>query len=90
MVRTFLVSVILVGAATLAQAQTAAAPLVVTATVVSSCKTNVPRQVKRSALSTMTVDIACARGSRGGVDARVRRPLSSPSSVGHALVLINF
>ena len=36
-----------------AAAQSASAPLVETATVVSSCKVNVPRQIQSSNLSTM-------------------------------------
>ena len=87
MVRTLLTSALLIGTATLAYGQSATAPLLVTATVVSTCRVNVPRQVQRAALSTMPVDIECARG---GVDARVRRPLLPLRSVDHALLVINF
>ena len=87
MVRTLLAAAILVGTSTLALAQSVAAPLIVSATVVSSCKVRVPRQVERSALSIMPIDVECTRGS---VDARVRRPPPSQSHVGDALVVINF
>jgi hypothetical protein len=91
MVRTFLAAAILFGTFTLAQAQglqSVSAPLVVTATVVSSCKVKVPRHVERSAFPTMPVDIRCAR--EAGADARVQRPPAPQTTVGHALVVINF
>jgi hypothetical protein len=87
MVRTLLAAAILVGTSTLAQAQAASAPLIVTATVVSTCQVDVPRQVERSVLSTMPVGITCARG--GGAP-RVQRPPAPHRSVEHALVVINF
>jgi hypothetical protein len=87
MVRTFLAAAILVGTSTLAQAQAASTPLIVTATVLSTCQVNVPRQVERSVLSTMPVDITCARG--GGAP-RVQRPPAPQFSAEHALLVINF
>jgi hypothetical protein len=91
MVRTLYAAAVLLGTSTMALAQTPSAPLVVSATVVSSCKVSVPRQVDRSGLSTMPVDIACARrdGRRADV-ARVQRPPALHRSVDHALVVINF
>ena len=91
MVRTLLTSALLIGTATLAYGQSATAPLVVTATVVSSCTVKVPAEVDRSALSTMPVDIDCVRrGPRGEHNARVRRPRLPHRSVDHALLIVNF
>ena len=91
MIRTLLAAAILVGTATLAQAQSGSAPLVVTATVVSSCTVNVPSLVDRSGLSTMPVDMTCTRrpGRRNDA-ARVQRPPTPHRSVESALLLINF
>lgn len=96
LVGALLAAAILMGTSTMAQAQvmqglqSASAPLVVTATVVSSCKVSVPRQVQRSAMPTTPVDVACTRSSRA--DARVAPPAAAQSqtSVGDGLVVINF
>jgi hypothetical protein len=86
--RTVLVAGILVGAPALAPAQSASAPLSVTATVISSCKVNVPRQVPALALATMPVAVGCARG---GAAPRVQRPVALPhSEVRKAVLIINF
>jgi hypothetical protein len=77
-------SIVPVGAA----AQSKSAPLVVTATVVSSCKVNVPSASSASALPTIPVAVACGRGV---VPPRVQRPeLARRIDTGAALVVINF
>ncbi len=81
----------LVGTSTVALAQSASAPLLVTATVVSSCTVNHAHLVDRAGLSTTPVNIACARnGSRRDDFSRVERPPAPHRSVGHALLVINF
>jgi hypothetical protein len=82
-----LAAAILVVTATAANAQQSA-PLLVTATVVSTCSVKVPRQAKRSELHTTSIDIACARSNRA--DPHVRRPAPTQSHNDHALVVINF
>jgi hypothetical protein len=88
MVRTVLAAAILAGAATLAHAQSASAPLVVTATVVSTCRVDVPRSAEASAFATMPVAVTCARR---GTMPRVQRPIAPPrSDVRDAVLIINF
>ena len=62
---------------------------IVTATVVSSCKVNAPRQADPSRFSTMPVAITCARGR---VAPRVQRPSPAPrrSEVRDAVLVIDF
>ena len=67
LVTTLLAAAILAGTSMPAEAQSASAPLVVSATVVSSCKVKFPRQVTRSALTTMPVDVECTRGRVDGI-----------------------
>jgi hypothetical protein len=89
MVRTALAAVILAGAPALALAQSASAPLVVTATVVSTCKVDVPRSAEVSAFPMMPMTVSCARG---GITPRVQRPIApSPrSEVRDAVLIIDF
>jgi hypothetical protein len=88
MFRSIVAAALLAGVPVLAQAQSASAPLVVTATVVSTCKVDVPRSVEDSVLSTMPVTVTCARR---GAAARVQRP-SAPrrSEVRDAVLVIDF
>jgi hypothetical protein len=88
MVRAVLAIAILSGVAGLAQAQSASAPLVVTATVVSSCNVNSPRQVEPSHFSTLPVSVTCARGR---VTPRVQRPAAPRrSELRDAVLVIDF
>ena len=97
MVRTVLAAVILAGAPALAHAQSAqsaqsaSAPLLVTATVVSTCKVEVPRSAEASTFATMPVVVTCAKGC---VTPRVQHSIgpSAPrrSDVRDAVLTINF
>jgi hypothetical protein len=95
MARRVLAAVILAGMPALAHAQSAAAPLVVTATVVSTCSVDVPPSAEASAFAIMPVTLTCARG----VTPRVLRPIAPRRTVGQtssgpavldALLIINF
>jgi hypothetical protein len=87
-IRPALAAAILAGAPALAHAQSASAPLVVTATVVSTCMVDVPRSAEASIFATFPVTVTCARG---GVVARVQRPIAPPrSEVRDAVLIINF
>jgi hypothetical protein len=82
------VAAFLAAVPSLAHAQSASAPLVVTATVVSSCRVNAPRSAELSGLSTLPVATSCARR---GIAPRVQRPAEPRRSEIHeALVVINF
>jgi hypothetical protein len=88
MVRTVLAAVVLAGAPALAHAQSASAPLVVTATVVSTCTVDVPRSVEASTFATMPVAVTCARR---GTTPRVQRPIAPRrSEVRDAVLIIDF
>jgi hypothetical protein len=91
MVRTVLAAVILSGAPALAQTQSASAPLFVTATVVSTCRVDVPRLAQASIFETMPVSVSCAKG---GATPRVQRPIAPVvprrSEVQDAVLIINF
>jgi len=88
MVRTVLAAVILAGAPALALAQSASAPLVVTATVVSTCRVDVPRSAAASTFATMPVAVSCAKR---GATPRVQRPLAPRrSEVRDAVLVIDF
>jgi hypothetical protein len=88
MFRSIVVATLLAGIPALVQAQSASAPLIVTATVVSTCRVDVPRSSERSALSTFPVGLTCSRGSSG---ARLVRPSAQPRSEVHdAVLIINF
>ena len=87
MVRRLLAAVILAAPA-LALAQSASAPLVVTATVVSTCRVEVPRSAETSSFATMPVAVTCARR---GTTPRVQRPIAPRySEVRDAVLIINF
>jgi hypothetical protein len=99
MVRTALAAVILAAAPALAHAQSATAPLIVTATVVSTCSVDVPRSAEASIFATMPVSVTCAKG---GTTPRVQRPIAPQLTVGRtsldptnrpvsdAVLIINF
>jgi len=88
MVRVVLAAAILAGAPALALAQSASAPLIVTATVVSSCNVDVPRSAEASIFATMPVSVTCARGS---TTPRVERPIAPRrAEVRNAVLIINF
>jgi len=88
MVRAVLAVAILAGVGQLAQAQSASAPLIVTATVVSSCQVAAPRQAEPSRFSTLQVGVTCARGR---VSPRVQRPaVPRRSEVRDAVLVIDF
>jgi len=88
MLRSMVVAALLAGVPAFAQAQSAAAPLVVTATVVSTCHVSSPRQAETSRFSTLPVAVTCARGR---VAPRVQRPAEPRrSEVRDAILVINF
>ena len=88
MVRVALMAVIFTAVAGLAQAQSASAPLIVTATVVSTCQVSSPRQAEPSRFSTLPVAVSCARGR---VTPRVQRPAAPRrSEVRDAVLVIDF
>jgi hypothetical protein len=90
MVRPLLATLILAGAPAMAHAQSASSPLVVTATVVSTCLVDVPRSAEASTFATMPVAVTCAR--RGNVP-RVQRPIAphpQRSEVRDAVLIIDF
>jgi hypothetical protein len=90
MVRRLLAAVILAAPA-LALAQSASAPLVVTATVVSTCRVEVPRSAETSSFATMPVAVTCAKR---GATPRVQRPIfpvaPRRSDVRDAVLIIDF
>jgi hypothetical protein len=72
----------------LARAQSASAPLLVTATVVSTCKVDVPRSAEAASFATMPVVVTCARRDTAP---RVQRPIAPRrSEVRDAVLIINF
>jgi hypothetical protein len=86
--RTTLAAAILTGASAIALAQSASAPLMVTATVVSTCAVAFPHKAEPSALSTVPVAVTCARR---GAAARVQRPAAPRrSDMRDAVLTINF
>ena len=88
MVRTVFVlaAVILAGAPVLAQEQSA--PLFITATVVSTCRVEVPRSAEASTFATMPVAVTCAKR---GTTPRVQRPIAPRrSEIRDALLIIDF
>jgi hypothetical protein len=88
MVRTVLAAAILAGAPVLAQTQSTSAPLIITATVVSTCKVEVPRSAEASIFATMPVSVSCAKG---GTTPQVQRPIAPRrSEVRDAVLIINF
>jgi hypothetical protein len=87
MPRTRLAAAILVAATALAHAQSTSAPLVVSATVVSTCNVDVPRSAEASAFGTFPVAVTCARG---GSTPRVQRPVAPHREVRDAVLIIDF
>jgi hypothetical protein len=88
MFRSMVAAALLAGVPALAQAQSASAPLIVTATVVSTCRVDVPRSTEPSLLATLPVAVTCAR--RNGAP-RVQRPAEPRrSEVRDAVLVINF
>jgi hypothetical protein len=88
MVRTVLAAAILTGAPALAWAQEQSAPLFITATVVSTCRVEVPRSAEASTFAIMPVTVTCARGTTP----RVQRPIAPAPhlDVRDALLIIDF
>ena len=88
MVRTAFAAAILAGAPALALAQSASAPLFITATVVSTCNVDVPQSAEASTFATMPMTVTCAKGS---VTPRVQRPTAPRrSEVRDAVLIIDF
>ena len=88
MVRAALAAAILAGAPALADAQSASAPLIVTATVVSTCRVEVPRSAAASSFATLPVAVTCAKR---GATPRVQRPVAPRrSEVRDAVLIIDF
>jgi len=88
MVRTVLVAAILAGVPALAHAESAAAALIVTATVVSTCQVDVPHSADASTFATVPVAVTCAKR---GATPRVQRPISPRrSEVRDAVLIIDF
>ena len=89
MVRSVLAAAILAGVPTVAHAQSASAPLVVTATVVSTCKVDVPRSAEASTFAKLAVTVTCARRS---TTPRVQRPIAPRRSEvrDDAILIIDF
>ena len=70
-------------------AQSAAAPLVVTAVVVRSCRVTVPAAAQPSELPSVPVSLACVKSS--GAAARVQRPVAPRRIDARGeIVVINF
>jgi len=89
MFRRILAATLIAGAPAVVSAQSASAPLIVTATVVSSCRVNVPRAVEPVMFSTLPVALACAR--RGTAPPRVQRPTAPRrSEIRDAGLVIDF
>jgi hypothetical protein len=87
-IRSVLAAAILAGAPALALAQFASAPLIITATVVSTCRVEVPRSAEASSFATLPVAVTCAKR---GTMPRVQRPLAPRrSEVRDAVLIINF
>ena len=80
--------VILAGAATLARAQSVSAPLIVSATVVSTCRVEVPRSAEGWTVASVPITVTCARR---GATPRVERPTAQRrSEVRDAVLIIDF
>ena len=86
--RTVLAAAILAGVPALAHAQSASAPLIITATVVSTCSVDVPQSAEAAMFATMPVTVTCAKRS---APPRVQRPIAPHrTEVRDALLIINF
>ena len=88
MIRSFLAVAALAVVPVLAHAQSASAPLMVTATVISTCKVATPGAGDPARFATLPVSVTCARG---GAAPRVQRP-SAPrrSEMRDAVLVIDF
>ena len=74
------------GARALAQAQSA--PLFITATVVSTCRVEVPGSAEASTFATMPIEVTCVRGA---TIPRVQRPIGPRRvEIRDALLIIDF
>jgi len=87
LLRKVLTAAILVGAPALAQAQSTSATLMVTATVVSTCRVDVQRSAEISVFGTMPVSVTCAKGA---ARPHVQRPVAPHREVHEAVLTINF
>ena len=88
MVRRVLVAAILAGVPALAYAQSASAPLMVTATVVSTCNVDVPGSAEASTFATVQVTVTCGKRD---TTPRVQRPIAPPrTEVRDAVLIIDF
>ena len=88
MARTLLAAVTLACATAVAHAQSGSAPLIVTATVVSTCRVEVPRSAEASTFATMPIEVTCARGA---TVPRVQRPIGPRRiDIRDALLIIDF
>lgn len=88
MVRNALAAAILAGVLPVAHAQSASAPLIVSATVVSTCRVEVPQSAEASTFATLPVMVTCAKR---GTTPRVERPIAPRrSEVRDALLIIDF
>jgi hypothetical protein len=88
MVGRLLAAAILTGAPTVALAQSASAPLIVTATVVSTCNVDAPQSAEASTFAIMPVTVSCANGA---ATPRIQRPTALlRSEVRGAVLIINF
>jgi hypothetical protein len=85
MFRSIVAAAILAGIPVVAHAQSASAPLTVTAAVVSTCHVSSPRQAEPSRFSTLPVAITCARGR---VTPRVQMPAAPRRSEARDAVLV--
>jgi hypothetical protein len=72
------IAAIACAAVSIGRAQSSSAVLSVTATVVPSCRVDVPRQADPSEMSTLPVSLACGRG----VGPRIQRPQLGPQTDG--------
>jgi len=85
--RLIVIAAIAGAAVSIARAQSSSAVLSVTATVVPSCRVDVPRQADPSEMSTLPVSLVCGRG----VGPRIQRPqFGLRTDVGDAVLLIDF
>ena len=89
--RTVLAALLVGAVPALAQAQSVTAPLIVTATVVSTCRVDVPRSAEASTFATFPVAVTCAKSS---ATPRVQRPIppGAPrrSELRDAVLIIDF
>jgi hypothetical protein len=88
MFRVFVAAAILAGVPVLARAQSASSPLIISATVISTCSVDVPRWAEASTFATMPIGMTCARGA---TTPRVERPIGPRRiEIRDALLIIDF